>query len=58
MEHCYAESGLLPLGDSTVAEGEDVEIRLYAWVDGYDLADVGEYFGGNFTVDIVFTTTE
>ena len=53
--HNSAESDYFPLGDSFIAEGDEVEIRLYAWVDGYALAKIGEYFDGTFTVDTIFT---
>ncbi len=44
------------LGDGNVAVGENIEIYVSAWVDSYDLAEIGEYDNDSFSIDIVFFT--
>lgn len=45
--------------NSTIAEGEEIEFAISAWVDSYALAKVGDYDENmSFSVEIVFFTQE
>lgn len=45
--------------NSTIAEGEEIEFAISAWVDSYALAEVGDYDENmSFNVEIVFFTRE
>ena len=54
----FKESTMEVLGDGNVKNGEDIEIRVCAWVDSYALADLGDYNAdADFSVSIVFVAT-
>ena len=45
--------------NSTIAEGEEIEFAISAWVDSYALAEVGDYDENmSFNVEIMFFTRE
>ena len=45
--------------NDTIAEGEEIEFSISAWVDSYALAEIGEYDEDmSFSVEIVFFTQE
>lgn len=50
----YAETVTIPLGDMTIAEGEEVEIYISAWVNADALEKIGAYTDGDFTIDVTF----